>query len=71
VLQFFLFYSLALLSALPPGLCHVTLPATRMAAGPTRRTEPRAGNGNGGRGLPALAQAARATCRLARGCRHS
>jgi hypothetical protein len=31
----------------------------------------RAGNGNGGRGLPALAQAARATCRLARGCRHS
>jgi hypothetical protein len=31
----------------------------------------RAGNGNGGRGLPALAQAARATCRLSRGCRHS
>jgi hypothetical protein len=28
---------------------------------------PHAGNGNGGRGLPALAQAARATCRLARG----
>jgi hypothetical protein len=27
----------------------------------------RAGNGNGGRGLPPLAQAARATCRLARG----
>jgi hypothetical protein len=31
-----------------------TLPATRMAAGPTRRTEPPAGNGNGGRGLSFL-----------------
>jgi hypothetical protein len=39
--------------------CHVTLPATKMVAGPTGRTEP----SNGGRGLPALAQAARATCR--------
>jgi hypothetical protein len=35
--------------------------------GPPGRTNGRAGNGNGGRGLPALAQAARATCRLARG----
>jgi hypothetical protein len=55
VLQKYLFYSHALLSASLLGLCHVTLPATRMAAGPTRRTEPPAGNGNGGRGLPALA----------------
>jgi hypothetical protein len=35
-------------------------PTGRMAAGP-------AGNGNGGTPLPALAQAARATCRLPRG----
>jgi hypothetical protein len=53
------------------GLCHVTLPAMRMAAGPTRPNRPTcrqwqrrqgpAGNGNGG------------TCHVSpgRGCRHS
>jgi hypothetical protein len=47
---------------------HVIVPAPGKAAGPTRPDgDGRAGNGNGGRGLPALAQAARATCRLARG----
>jgi hypothetical protein len=54
----------------PPPAVAGSMPAFPAAAGPTRPNgvdgDGRAGNGNGGRGLPALAQAARATCRLAR-----
>jgi hypothetical protein len=62
--------------------CHVDMPPAPMAAGPATWTSilqrhhsilqrQHAGIGNGGRPLPALAQAARATCRLGQGCRHS
>jgi hypothetical protein len=52
------------------GPCHVDMPPPPLAAGPTAAgsilQRQHAGIGNGGRPLPALAQAARAT-----GCRHS
>jgi hypothetical protein len=45
------------------------LPASKPRM-PCLQARPHAGDANGGRGLPAMAQAARATCRLGRGCRH-
>jgi hypothetical protein len=53
----------------PPPLVarrHVDMPVSTQAAWPATLTAP-AGIGNGGTPLPASAQAARATCRLAKG----
>jgi hypothetical protein len=61
--------------SLAAGPCHVDMPPPPLAAGPTAAgsilQRQHAGDAIGGRPLPAPAQAARATCRLARGCRHS
>jgi hypothetical protein len=50
------------------GMCHVDMPDFPLAAGPLRVLAwQHAGFGKGGRVVPALAQAARATCRLGKG----